>query len=90
MTVVSNDGRFFQLKLFIRLSIKSFTIYRPNESKIYVYNGNGKNSILVNDGLTYYGTGVPNVNILFLLTIITLIWFLSIVLFLMVYKITIM
>ena len=43
---------FFQLKFFNRLRIKSVTIYRPNESKIYVFNGNGNNSILVNDGLT--------------------------------------
>ena len=57
MTAVSNDGRFFQLKLFNRLSIKSVTIYRPNESKIYVFNGNGNNSILAKGGLTYYRMG---------------------------------
>ena len=57
MTAVSNHGRFFQLKFFNRLSIKSVTIYRPNESKIYVFNGNGNNSILANGGLTYYRTG---------------------------------
>ena len=57
MTAFSNHGRFFQLKYFNRLSIKSVTIYRPNESKIYVLNGNGNNSILVNAGLTYYRTG---------------------------------
>ena len=45
MTAVSNHGRFFQLKFFNRLSIKSVTIYRPNESKIYVVNGNSNNSI---------------------------------------------
>ena len=57
MTAVLNHGRYFQLKFFNRLSIKSVTIYRPNESKIFVFNGNGNNSILANDGLTYYGTG---------------------------------
>ena len=51
-----NDGRFFQLKLFNRLSINSVTIYRPNENKIYVFNGNGNNSILAKGGLTYYRT----------------------------------
>ena len=51
---------FFQLKLFNRLSIKSVTIYRPNESKIYVFNGNGNNSISANVGLTYYGMGGAN------------------------------
>ena len=48
---------FFQLKLFNRLSINSVTIYRPNESKIYVFNGNGNNSILAKGGLPYYRTG---------------------------------
>ena len=57
MTTVLNHGRFFQLKFFNRLSIKSVTIYRPNESKIYVFNGNSNNSILANDGLPYYRTG---------------------------------
>ena len=57
MTAVSNDGRFFQLKLFNRLSIKSVTIYRPNESKTYVFNGNGNNLILAKGALTYYRTG---------------------------------
>ena len=57
VTAVSNHGRFFQLKFFNRLSIKSITIYRPNESKIYLFNGNGINSILANDGLPYYRTG---------------------------------
>ena len=57
MTAVSNHGRFFQPKYFNRLSIKSVTIYRPNESKIYVFNGNGNNSILVKGGLPYYRTG---------------------------------
>ena len=56
MTTVSNHGRFFQLKFFNRLSIKSVTIYRPNESKIYAFNGNGNNSILANDALDCYGT----------------------------------
>ena len=51
MTAVSNHGRYFQLKFFNRLSIKSVTIYRPNESKIYVINGNDNNSILANGGL---------------------------------------
>ena len=54
MTAVLNHGRFFQLKFFNRLSIKSVATYRPNESKIYVFNGNGNNSILANGGLTYY------------------------------------
>ena len=57
MTTVWNHGRFFQLKFFNRLCIKSVTIYRPNESKIYVFNGNGNNSILAKGGLPYYGTG---------------------------------
>ena len=57
MTAISNHGSFFQLKFFNRLSIKSLTIYRPNESKIYVFNGNSNNSILADDGLTYYRTG---------------------------------
>ena len=57
MTAASNHGRFFQLKFFNRLSIKSVTIYRPNESIIYVFNGNGNSSILANGGLTYYRTG---------------------------------
>ena len=48
MTTALNHGRLFQLKFFNRLSIKSVTIYRPNESKIYVFNGNGNNSILTN------------------------------------------
>ena len=48
---------FFQLKIFNSLSIKSVTIYIPNESKIYVFNGNGNNSILAKDALTYYRTG---------------------------------
>ena len=48
---------FFQLKLFNRLSINSVTIYRPNESKIYVFNGNGNNSILAKGGLPYSRTG---------------------------------
>ena len=59
MTVVSNHGRYFQLNFFNRVSIKSVTIYRPNESKIYVFNGNGNNSILTNDGLPYCRTGWP-------------------------------
>ena len=54
MTTAWNHGRFFQLKLFNRLSINSVTIYRPNESKIYVFNGNGNNSILAKGGLPYY------------------------------------
>jgi len=54
MTTAWNHGRFFQLKFFNRLSIKSVIIYRPNKSKIYVFNGNGNNSILANGGLTYY------------------------------------
>ena len=45
MTTAWNHGRFFQLKFFNRLSIKSVTIYRPNESKIYVFNENSNNSI---------------------------------------------
>ena len=49
MTAVSKHGRFFQLKFFNSLSIKSVTIYIPNESKIYVFNGNGNNSILAKD-----------------------------------------
>ena len=57
MTTVWNYGRFFQLKFFNSLSIKSVTIYIPNESKIYVFNGNSNNSILANDGLPYYSTG---------------------------------
>ena len=57
MTAVSNHGRFFQLKFFNKLSIKSVTIFKPNKSKIYIFNGNGNNSILANDGLTYYGMG---------------------------------
>ena len=57
MNAVLNDGRFFQLKLFNRLSINSVTIYRPNESKIYVFYGNGNNSILAKGGLTSYRTG---------------------------------
>ena len=57
MTTVWNHGRYFQLKFFNRLSIKSVTIYRPNESKIYVFNGNSNNSILANDGLPYFRTG---------------------------------
>ena len=60
MTTVLNHGRLFQLKFFNRLSIKSVTIYRPNESKIYVFNGNGNNSIWENDGLLDYGTCWPN------------------------------
>ena len=59
MTAASNHGRFFQLKFFNRLSIKSVTIYRPNESIIYVFNGNGNNSIWANDGLPYYRTDWP-------------------------------
>ena len=59
MTTVLNHGRFFQLKFFNRLSRKLVTIYRPNESKIYVFNGNSNNSILANDGLPYYRTGGP-------------------------------
>ena len=57
MIAVLNDGRFFQLKLFNRLSINSVTIYRPNESKIYVFYGNGNNSISAKGGLPYYRTG---------------------------------
>ena len=60
MTAGLNHGRFFQQKFFNRWSIKSVTIYRPNKSKIYVFNGNGNNSILANGGLTYYRTGRPN------------------------------
>ena len=48
---------FFQLKIFNSLSIKSVTIYIPNESKIYVFNGNGNNSILAKGGLPYSRTG---------------------------------
>ena len=33
------------------------TIYRPNENKIYVFNGNSNNSILANDGIPYYRMG---------------------------------
>ena len=57
MTTACNHGRFFQLKLFNRLSINSVTIYRPNESKIYVFNGNGNNSIWAKGGLPYSRTG---------------------------------
>ena len=46
MTAVLNDGRFFQLKLFNRLSINSVTIYRSNESKIYVFNGNSFSAMM--------------------------------------------
>ena len=60
MTTVLNHGRFFQLKFFNRFNIKSVTIYRPNESKIYVINGIRNNSILANDGLTYYRMGGAN------------------------------
>jgi len=60
MTTACNHGRFFQLKLFNRLSINSVTIYRPNESKIYVFNGNGNNSISAKGGLPYYRTGGAN------------------------------
>ena len=60
MTTAWNHGRFFQLKLFNRLSINSVTIYRPNESKIYVFNGNGNNSILTKGGLPYSRTGGAN------------------------------
>ena len=60
MTTVWNHGRYFQLKFFNRLSIKSVTIYGPNESKIYVFNGNVKNSILAKGTLPYYGTGGTN------------------------------
>ena len=49
MTTVLNQRRFFQLKIFNKLSIKLVTIYTLNESKIYVFNGNGNNSILAND-----------------------------------------
>ena len=59
MTTVLNHGRLFQLKFFNRLSIKSVTIYRPNESKIYIFNGNGNNSIWANDGLPYFNMGWP-------------------------------
>ena len=52
-----NHGRFFHLKLFNRLSINSVTIYRPNESKIYFFNGNGNKSILAKGGLPYSRTG---------------------------------
>ena len=45
MTAVLNNVTFFQLKVFHRLIIKSVTIYRPNEIKVYVFNGNGNNSI---------------------------------------------
>ena len=57
MSTAWNHWRFFQHNFFNRLSIKSVTIYRPNESKIYVFNGNSNNSILANDGLPYYGMG---------------------------------
>ena len=60
MIAVLNDGKFFQLKLFNRLSINLATIYRPNESKIYVFNGNGNNSILAKGRLPYYRTGGAN------------------------------
>ena len=60
MTAGLNNRRFFQLKFFNRWSIKSVTIFRPNKSKIYVFNGNGNNSILANDGLTYYRMGRAN------------------------------
>ena len=60
MTAVLNHGRFFQLKFFNRLSIKSVATYRPNESKIYVFNGNGNNSILAKGGLPYYRMGGAN------------------------------
>ena len=55
MTAAWNQ-RFFQFKFFNRLSIKLVTIYRPNESKIDVFNGNGNNSILADGGLIYYRT----------------------------------
>ena len=58
MTAVSNHGRYFQLNFFNRLSIKLVTIYRPNESKIYVFNGNSNNSISANDRLPYDRIGV--------------------------------
>ena len=45
MNTALNHGKLFQLNFFNRLSIKSVTIYRPNERKIYVFNGNGNNSI---------------------------------------------
>ena len=51
---------FFQLKIFNSLSIKSVTIYIPNESKIYAFNGNSNNSISANDGLPYYRMGGAN------------------------------
>ena len=70
MTTALNDGKLFQLKFFNRLSIKSVKIYRPNESKIYVFNGNGNNSISANDGLTYYGTGGANCSRIKKITII--------------------
>ena len=57
MNAVSNHERFFQLNLFNSLSIKLVTIYIPNESKIYVFNGNGNNSILAKESLTHYRTG---------------------------------
>ena len=53
---------FFQLKFFNRLSIKSVTIYRPNESKIYVFNGNSNKSISANDGLPYCRMGGANLH----------------------------
>ena len=43
--------------MFNGLSAKSGIIYRPNESKIYVFYGNGNNSISVNVGLPYSRTG---------------------------------
>ena len=61
---------FFQLKFFNRLSIKSVAIYRPNESKyIYVFNGNGNNSILAKGGLPYYRTRGANCKLPLLLQI---------------------
>ena len=63
MNAVLNDGRFFQLKLFNRLSINSVTIYRPNESKIYVFYGNSNNSISAKGGLPYYRMGGAIYNI---------------------------
>ena len=60
MTTALNHGRLFQLKFFNRLNIKLVTIYRPNKSKINVFNGNGNNSIWASDELTYYRMGLPN------------------------------
>ena len=60
ITAGLNHGRFFKLRFFNRWSIKSVTIYRPNKSKICLFNGNGNNSISANGGLTYYCTGRPN------------------------------